>query len=149
MCNMSSLNIHTETENGTVYSNSSVAVYVHSSVDDPGEAVQQAAKISSDIPKGTVRIDPPDDTSRSHVDRATLLALLIDRVGLIDFRHDDVLRKSADTARIPVIVAAEGTAAIACYLAVHGLDNGEIADLLGVGDRTVSQYLSDFKKGER
>lgn len=143
------LDVHTEAKTGTVYSNSSVAVYVHNSVDNPTEAAQQAARISADTPEGATRIDPPGDEPRSHVDRAALLALLIDRVGLIEFRHDDVLRESTDTARVPVRVAADGTAAIACYLAIHGLDNSEIANLLGVGARTVSQYISDFRKGER
>jgi len=32
---------------------------------------------------------------------------------------------------------------------VFGKSHQEIADALGVGRRTVSQYLSDFKKGER
>jgi len=52
-------------------------------------------------------------------------------------------------SRIPVQIAADGKAATACYLAVHGLDNTQIADLLDVGARTVSQYISDFQKGER
>jgi predicted transcriptional regulator len=47
------------------------------------------------------------------------------------------------------VIAAEGTAAMAAYLATHRFANDEIATALGVGSRTVSQYLSDFKKGER
>lgn len=46
------------------------------------------------------------------------------------------------------MIAAEGTAAMAVYLATHGFENDEIADELGVGNRTVSQYISDFLKGE-
>ena len=147
---MPSLDVHTEVATGIVYSTSSVAIYVHDdSVETPVEAAQQAARIGRGTPEGTTRIDPLDDQPRSHTDRAVLLALLIDRIGLIDLRHDDVVRSSVDSARIPVKVAADGTAAIACYLAIHGLDNSEIADLLDVGSRTVSQYISDFRKGER
>ena len=50
---------------------------------------------------------------------------------------------------IPAVIATEGTAAMAAYLATHGFENGEIADAVGVGSRTVSQYISDFRKGER
>jgi predicted transcriptional regulator len=50
---------------------------------------------------------------------------------------------------IPELIAAEGTAAMAAYLATHGFENNEIADALGVGARTVSQYISDFRKGEQ
>lgn len=146
---MAGLELHTETKTGIVYSTSSIAVYVHSSVDHPEDAAQKAARIGGDIPEGTVRLDPPSDDPRSALDRAVLLALLIDRVGLIKFRHDDVVRNSLDTARVPVTVAADGTATIAVYLAVHGLANSEIADVLDVGARTVSQYVSDFRAGER
>lgn len=31
---------------------------------------------------------------------------------------------------------------MAAYLATHGFENQEIADALGVGSRTVSQYIS-------
>jgi predicted transcriptional regulator len=50
---------------------------------------------------------------------------------------------------IPAVVAAEGTVAMAAYLATHGFENNEVGDALGVGSRTVSQYISDFRKGER
>jgi len=44
---------------------------------------------------------------------------------------------------------AEGKASVAAYFAVQSFDNTEIAELLDVGDRTVSQYTSDFKPGAR
>ena len=44
---------------------------------------------------------------------------------------------------------AEGTTAIAVYLAIHGFENDEIARALGVGSRAVLQHISDFQKGER
>lgn len=87
--------------------------------------------------------------ARGLLDRATLLVVLFDRVGHLEFRHDDVVRDTPETARIPVLVVAEGKAATACYLAVHGLSNSEIADNLDVVPRTVSQYISDFRKGGR
>jgi len=143
------LEVHTETETGVVYTKSEVSVYVHNTVDDPLDAAQQTARLNGVIPDGTVRFDTLPDESRTHADRAVLLALIIDEVGLFEFRHEDVSQDSPDTARIPVQVAASGKAATSCYLAVHGLANPEIADLLNVGNRTVSQYISDFRKGER
>ena len=50
---------------------------------------------------------------------------------------------------IPAVVAAGGTAAMAAFLATHGFANDETGDAPGVGSRTVSQYTSDFRKGER
>jgi len=72
--------------------------------------------------------------------------MLSDRVDEFKFRHTDV---SDGHARIPVGVAVAGTAAMAAYLAVHGLSNDEIGEYLDVGSRTISQYISDFQKGER
>jgi DNA-binding NarL/FixJ family response regulator len=51
--------------------------------------------------------------------------------------------------RVPVAIVAEGKAAVAAYLASHGLGNTEIAEYLDVGSRTVAQYISDLQKGER
>jgi predicted transcriptional regulator len=48
-----------------------------------------------------------------------------------------------------VTVVSEGNAVLTAYLASYDFPNDEIANALGVGSRTVSQYLSDFKKGER
>lgn len=140
----------TQTDSGTVFTTSSVAVYVHNSVDgDPERAANEAANIVGNRPDGTVRLEADADADRSHQERAMLLAILIDDVGYIRFDHGDVRRNDIDAARVPLTVAVNGKAAIACYLAVHRLSNGDIADLLDVSARTVSQYISDFRKGER
>jgi hypothetical protein len=146
---MPDFEVDTETETGIVYRSSSVAVFVHKSIDDTLAAAQQAARMHTETPDGAVRIEPLDNEPRSHADRGALLAVLTDEVSHFEFQHTDVTRDSPESARIPVQVAAAGKAAIACYAAIHGLTNGEIADLLGVGNRTVSQYISDFRKGER
>ncbi len=138
-----------ETESGTVYSTQKIAVYVFDTVDDPRQAANDAALRNRDNPSGTVRIEPAQGDPRSHTERAMLLALLIDQVGPLQYSYSDVNTDSPQTARVPVRVAAAGKPAIACYLAVHRLSNDEIADLLDVSDRTVTQYISDFKKGER
>jgi plasmid maintenance system antidote protein VapI len=48
--------------------------------------------------------------------------------------------------RFPVVMAADGNAVLAAYLASYGFPNAQIANALGVGSRTVSQCISDFKK---
>jgi hypothetical protein len=149
MCNMPDFDVVSETQTSIVYSSPSVAVVVPTTVDDTLQTAQQAGQMHTDTPDNTVRLEPLRDSPRSHGDRASLLAVLIDDIGRIEYRHGDVVRDSPGDARIPVSVAVSGTAALACYLAVHGLDNSTIADLLGVGDRTVSQYISDYRTGDR
>lgn len=150
MCNMVGFDVVTETETGIVYRISDVAVYVHKErVDDVETAASNASMLNADTPDGAVRLPTIPNTPRSPAARAELLAVLIDRVGYFESSAGDVSVKSPYSACVPVQVARDGTAAIACYLAVNGLDNGEIAELLDVGSRTVSQYLSDFRKGDR
>lgn len=50
---------------------------------------------------------------------------------------------------IPLIVAREGTAKIAAYLRASGIRRSNISHHLGVSERTVKQYLSDVRRGER
>jgi hypothetical protein len=38
---------------------------------------------------------------------------------------------------------------MAVFLATHGFKNSEVGDAPAVGSRTVSQYISDFRKGQR
>ena len=89
------------------------------------------------------------DGARDAETCAQLLAAIIDTVTLgmmlSGVHPHDECRKIG----IPAVIAAEGTAAMAAYLTTHGSTNGDIADALGVGCRTVSQYISDFRKGER
>lgn len=137
-------------ESGTVYSSSKVSVFIPGDLELSDEdAFRRARNINLDTPNEVVRLDDQSTEARSRPDRAALLAILYERVGDFDFRFDDVVTNDAKTARIPVQVAVDGMAAVACYLAVHGLSNMQIADQLNVGSRTVSQYISDFQKGTR
>lgn len=54
-----------------------------------------------------------------------------------------------ENADVPLLVAREGNPRIAAYLFAHGVSKDTIAYALDVGERTVSQYISDVKKGER
>jgi len=135
---------------GTVYSSSKVSVFIPGDLNLSDEdAFRQARNINLDTPDGVVRLDDQSSEARSRIDRAALLAMLYDQIGEFDFQYDDVETNNPELARIPVQIAVGGMAAVACYLAVHGLSNDQIADLLNVGSRTVSQYISDFQKGER
>ena len=137
-------------ESGTVYSSSKVSVFIPDDLDlTDKEAFRQARNLNLDTPPRVVRLDDQSSGGRSRPERAALLAVLYERVGEFDFRFDDVSTNNPELARIPITVVADGKAAVACYLAVHGLSNDQIADLLDVGSRTVSQYISDLKKGER
>ena len=97
-----------------------------------------------------VAFEGGDDGARDAETYAQLWAAIVDTVALEDVlewrptTHDQCWRVG-----VPAAIAVEGTAAMAAYLATHGFWNDEIADALGVGNRTVSQYLSDFRKGER
>jgi len=83
--------------------------------------------------------------------RAALWARLQELMGHRELNYSlEAEDKSiAKEASVPVPVAAEGKAAIAAYLYAHGFREGSIAGALSVGERTVGQYLSDFKRGER
>jgi len=113
------------------------------------DAFRQARNINLSTPDGVVRLDNQSSEARKRSDRAALLAMLYDQVGDFNFRHDDVAVTDPEDARIPVQIAIHGRAATACYFAVHGLSNDQIAASFGVGSRTISQYISDFQKGER
>lgn len=47
---------------------------------------------------------------------------------------------------VPAVVAADGKPAVAAWLLVAGRDRDDLAGLLGVGDRTVTEYLSRFRR---
>lgn len=87
---------------------------------------------------------------RDSVDRAGLWVALQKRLQLdepLEFQEE--MTNECSRACVPAVVAGEGKPATAAMLAAHGFSNSEIADALGVGARTISQYLSDFRKGER
>lgn len=137
-------------ESGTVYSSSKVSVFIPDDLElSDEEAFRRARNINLDTPDEVVRLDDQVSEARNRPDRAALLAMLYDQVGEFNFRHDDVAVTDPEDARIPVQIAVHGRAATACYFAVHGLSNDQIAESFGVGSRTISQYISDFQKGER
>jgi len=146
---------HEEYESGTVYEFNGDAVYVPTGVtewvdidlEDDRDAVRAVGSVHRETPRSIVQFE---DNGRSAINRSELWATLneLNRVNEpLCWRAD--MPDEADRVRIPTIVASEGTAAMAAFLACYGFDNAEIGNALDVGSRTVSQYLSDFRKGER
>ena len=144
------MKLKTVYESGTVYNFSNCSVYVPTDVDDPDEAANQAKTLNQPEDEVT-RLESDRGDLRSSSERIELLALLRDRSDDWHFEHKDVSDhpETPEHPRVPVGLVAEGKASVAAYLAVAGLDNDEIADWLDVGRRTVSQYITDFKQGER
>jgi hypothetical protein len=154
----SDIELTAEFERGRIYDYRSSFVYVPSGTTDrvsvdvgsDEEAVRAAVGVNWETSPGVVAFEETEDGARDAESYAQLWAALVDAVALEDVlewrptTHDECWRVG-----IPAVIAAEGTAAMAAYLATHGFNNGEIADALGVGSRTVSQYISDFRKGER
>lgn len=140
------MRVNSEYESGYVYEFSDCSVYVAKRVDDPDEAATMAADPNRPLPDAATRIESVSGDLRSASEKAELLALLYDRADGWAFEHADV---DDSSAKIPVQLAVEGKATIASYLAVHGLSNEMIANQTNVGKRTVSQYISDFRSGER
>jgi len=140
------MRLKSEYESVYIYEFSDCSVYVAKPADDPDELASRAANVDRSPPEPTTRLESEFRDSRSASEKAELLALLHDRVEGWEFDHADVTDTSS---KISVELAVEGKAAIASYLAVHGLNNAKIADQMGVGKRTVSQYISDLKFGER
>lgn len=154
----SDIELTAEFERGRIYEYRGSFVYVPSGTIDrvsvdvgsDEEAVRAAVGVNWETPPGVVAFEETEDGARDAETYAQLWAAIVDTVGLEDVlewrptTHDQCWRVG-----IPAVITAEGTAAMAAYLATQGFENGEIADALGVGSRTVSQYLSDFKKGER
>jgi len=50
---------------------------------------------------------------------------------------------------VPVVVAKEGKAKIAAYLYCRGHSKLAISHAINVSERTVNQYISDVRRGER
>lgn len=147
--------LYKEFDSGAVYELKDNAVFVPSGVpdqlgnevDDDEEVVYAAVSLHSDAPDGVVRFESND---RAAAERASLWAAIHDLVRIDDpLEWNEVPTSECSRIRIPALVAADGKAAMATFLAVYGFRNSEIADALGVSSRTVSQYISDFKKGER
>jgi hypothetical protein len=147
--------LHRQYNSGSVYEFRGRAVFVP--VGLPGQigvdvetsegAVRAADSPNQPIPPGVAVFE---DNDRDALTRACLWASVQDRIDLESpLEWSETAADDCRRVRVPVIVAAEGNAALAACLASYGFPNDEIANTLGVGSRTVSQYLSDFKKGER
>lgn len=150
------IELTSEFERGRIYEYRGSFVYVpHGVADQVGvdvgsdeEAVRAAVGLNWDTPPGVVAFS--DDGARDAETYAQLWATILEVVSIEDLlewrptTHDECWRVG-----IPAVIAAEGKAAMAAYLGCHGFSNPDIADALDVGTRTVSQYISDFQKGER
>lgn len=136
----------TEYAAGTTFEFSECSVYV-SNKEDSEELAIQARRLSQGTPDATIRLDQHQDRARSHTARIEFLALLRDRVKF-EFKHSDT-DLSNKTARIPAPIVAAGKAPCAAYLVTHGFSNQDIAELFNVSPRTISQYLTDFRKDQR
>lgn len=51
--------------------------------------------------------------------------------------------------RVPTSIAMQGKARMAAYLFVHGVSKTTISHALDVSPNTVTQYISDVKRGKR
>jgi len=147
--------LHRQYDSGSVYEFRSRAVFVPSGLSDQvgvdvetdEDAVRAADSPHQPIPPGVAVFE---DNDRDAPTRACLWASVQDRIDLDSpLEWSEAAPDDCRRVRTPVVVAAEGNAVLAAYLASYGFPNDEIANALGVGSRTVSQYLSDFRKGER
>ena len=136
-----------EYDSCTVYRFRGCSVVVGNSADDPEDAASAASNPNRTTPSAATRLDSSSADARSHSEMATLVAHLYERTDGWEYSHKDV---TADkNPRVPVAIVAEGKAAVAAYLAAHGLGNAKIARYLDVGNQTVAQYISDFQKADR
>ncbi len=149
------IKVHEGFDSGTVYKFRGNAVFVPAgiveqigtNIESEEDAVWAADSPHQDTPLGTVVFE---GNGREATDRAALWATIHERVGIeppLAWRESG--SDPCERVRVPAVVAADGHAAMAAFLACYGFDNGEIANAIGVGQRTVSQYISDFRKGER
>ena len=136
-----------EYDSCTVYRFRGCSVVVDNSADDPEDAASAASNPNRTTPSAATRLDSSSGDPRSHSEMAILVAHLHERTDGWEYNHKDVTGDK--NPRVPVAIVAEGKAAVAAYLASHGLANDEIAEYLDVGSRTVAQYISDLQKGER
>jgi hypothetical protein len=131
-------------EAGSVHSSAEVSVYLPDSLSMPvPKALPQAVSRSLETPEGVVRLATDSEAARSHPIRATLLAVLFERLPAFRFRHADVTATSPDTARVPVQVAAAGDRPLACYLAAQGFSDAQIAAVIGIDEATVASAIKD------
>lgn len=158
-CNMAAdIELTDEFEEGRIYEFRGAFVYVPAGISErvgvdvtsDEEAVRAAVGMNRETPPGVVVFEDSDGGARDAETYAQLWAAIVEKVDaekVIEWRP--TTREECWEVGIPVVIAAEGTAAMAAYLATHGFENAEIADALDVGSRTVSQYLSDIQKAKR
>ena len=80
-------------------------------------------------------------------DRAGVAAVLIETFGGGALTVDNKFRQRTSVRNgVPTGVAVDGKPAIAAWLYVSGETREEIAERMGVGERTVSEYLSRFRR---
>lgn len=80
-------------------------------------------------------------------DRAGLAAVLVETFDEASLAADEKHMKRAPLRDgVPVSVAVDGKPAVAAWLYVSGESRETIADWMGVGGRTVSEYLSRFRR---
>lgn len=146
--------VHSEHDSGTVYEilDHREAVFIPTFQESEGDTMRQiraARSPNQPIPDGVVVFRDPEGT-REALTRAEMWASVQERVDFDDLlNYNPAINDEAKRACVPAVAAGEGSAVIAVYLAAHGFSNPEIADALDVSARTVSQYLSDFRAGER
>ena len=134
-----------EGETGSVHSSADVSVYLPDSLSMPiPKAIPQAVSRSLETPDGAVRLATEPEAARSHPIRATLLAVLFERLPAFRFRHSDASATSPTTARVPVQVAAAGDRPLACYLAVQGFSDAQIAEMMGIDESTVATAIDEI-----
>jgi hypothetical protein len=139
-----------EGELGSVHSSTDAAVYLPASMEmSKHKAIPQGISKSLETPKAAIRIAAEPAAARSHADRAMLLAVLKEKLPAFPFRHADAAIESPQTARIPVQVAARGQTPVACYLAVHGFRDKQIAELLGIEESAVSESIEGVMERAR
>ena len=133
-----------EGEAGSVHSSAEVSVYLPASLSMPEpKAIPQAVSRSLETPEGVIRLATDPEAARSHPIRATLLAVLFERLPAFQFRHSDVSANSPETARVPVQIAAAGDRPLACYLAVQGFSDAQIADVMQIDEATVTEAIDE------
>lgn len=84
-------------------------------------------------------------------DRADIAAVLLEEFGGDDLTTDDRhMRRRPVRNGVPVAVAVDGKPAVAAWIYVRGRARDEIAQLMDIGERTVREYLSRFRRrGDR
>lgn len=139
-------------ESGAVYNiqdHSEFAFISDITEGDPVSLIHTARSPQRPIPSG-VTVFKGSEGGRDALVRAELWGKIHDRVPLdepLEYRAD--IDDDCQRACVPAVIAGDGAALVAAYLAAHGFDNDAIATALNVGNRTVSQYITDFRAGER